>query len=116
MGDRLLRGDDLVEHAAKMHSPRARDLRRAPGNRAGEGPVELEDTRAVAVAPKACGVAARQAGTGQLQHLVRRYVEQDHGRACELVERLHPSTRVDLATERTQMRGERICHSLRAAA
>ena len=114
--DRLLRGGDLVERAAEMHSARARDLRRAPGDRTVEGPVELEDTRAVAEAPKACGIAVWQAVAGQLEHLARGHVEQGRGRACELVERLHPSPRLDLAADRTQVRGERVGQALRAAA
>ena len=59
---RLLRGGDLVERAAEVHRARARDLRRAPGDRAVERPVELEDARPVAVAREPPGVAGRAAG------------------------------------------------------
>ena len=98
--NRLLGGGDLVESAAEMHGAGAGNLRRAPRDRAVEGPVELEDTWPVAVASEPSRVPVGQAVAGQPQELTRGHVEQRGAGVCDLVERLHPSAGMDLAATR----------------
>ena len=113
---RLLRGGDLVERAAEVHGARARDLRRAPGDRPVERPVELEDARPVAVAREPPRVPVRQArrrpasaaGAGSRRAAWRRRLRARRATP--------PISRLDLAAERTQVGRERVGQALRAAA
>ena len=71
---------ELVERAAEVHRRGSSDLGRAPGDRLGERPVELERARAVAVAAQRALVALGEAAVREAEQLARRNVgEHDVG-------------------------------------
>src|SRR6266446_4768709 len=93
-----------------------RDFRRAPGNRPVERIVELEHTRSVSPALEASAVPARQDVVADPDELPRRHVAKDEFALRELAKRRHLMSRLDLAPERAETSGQRVCDRLGAAA
>ena len=74
---RLLGSGDFGEGTPQVHRGSALARRSPPGNRAVEGPIDLEDRRPVAIPFELAPVARWQAMAGQAQYLPGSDVEQD---------------------------------------
>jgi hypothetical protein len=96
-------GGDLGEGAAEVDGGRAGALRGAPGDRLGEGPINLEDPGAVAIARELAAVALGETGAGHLEGGTGGQVEEDgiggseFAGGDELVEGADPGAGHDLA-------------------
>ena len=102
-GARSERGD-LLERAAEMDGRRLRALRRPPGDRPVERPVELEDARPVAEAARAGGGSATAAPRRRARASWRGVTSSRIGsRAAELGERVDAAAGLDLAAERAEV-------------
>ena len=103
MPDLGLGADDLLERCPEVHRGRAAAALGAPGNRPVEGPVELADSRPVAVASQPAPVAGREPVVGDPKDLARGEIEQDRCARRELGNRRDRVRGGDLATQLAQM-------------
>ena len=113
--DRVLRGRDLFERSAEMEGRRPCASLGGPWDGPVESPVDLEDSRPVAIAPQGPRVATGQTVTRNAEDLPGSDVEQGHRCLRQLVDGLDLPTRLDLSAERTQVRHERVGEPLRPA-
>jgi hypothetical protein len=89
-----------------------RDLRSAPRNRPVERIVELEHSRSVAPAFEVSAIPARQDVVADPDELPRRHIAEDEFAPWELAKRRHLAARLDLAAERAEASGQRVCDRL----
>jgi hypothetical protein len=116
MPRRALGFGDLGRRAAEVHGGGARDFRGAPGDRVVERVVELEDARAVAPTLEAAAIARREEVAREREQLTRRDVADYDVAARKVAQRGDGMSRLDLAAELVQPRGECVRDRLRAAA
>ena len=107
---RALGFGDLLERAAEVQRRRALAIGGRPGDRAVEGPVELEDSRAVPVPAERTGVVGRKAIAGDSAQLARDDVGEDDIGARQVVDRARG---VNLAAELLEPIGQCIREALR---
>ena len=99
-----------------MYRGGALTRRGPPGNWGVEGPIDLEDPGAVAIAFELAPVARWQAMASQAQHLPGGDVKQNSARRGQCIDGGYRRARDDLAAEGAQIRGQGIGQLLRPPA
>ncbi len=108
-----LRFGDLLQRPADVDRGGTAAVRRAPGNRSVESPVELEDARPVPVAAKRMSVVSGQLVAGDAKKLSRHDVGHDDIRSRQLV---NGALGADLAAELFETIGQCVGEPLRPSA
>ena len=111
-----LRGRDLLERPAEVDRSRATRSLGGPRDGAVQCPIDLENARAVPEPLRTAPRVRRQPVARDGDELAGGDVEQDRPSLRQLGEAVHPVAGDDLATQRGQLRDERVCDRSRATA
>ena len=112
----IFRRLDLLEPASHMHRAGTAARRVGPGDRLGQGPVELEHPGAVAVTLKTLAITWGQVAAGDGEELPRCDIEEIDACIAQLIHRGHTLPAYDLAAKTLEVRYERVRELLRAPA